>query len=177
MKKLKVSIGITAFNEEKNISQLLVAIKKQSTGSDINLVEIIVISDGSNDKTVEVVTSVKDRRIKLFAEKKRLGKNKRINQLFQASAGDVLVLLDADITLQNIGVIDELVKPFVRGKNIGLVAGNAQPLPATTLVAHAVNNFIYALNDMKKRIKNGNNIFSARGPILALSREFTKSLI
>lgn len=49
MKKLSVSVGIPAYNEEQNIASLIFGILKQKVNN-ITLKEIIVISDGSTDK-------------------------------------------------------------------------------------------------------------------------------
>lgn len=173
---LNISIGIPAFNEEKNIEKLLKAILTQSFSEKKYLLEIIVASDGSTDKTVSIVNSFNDERIKLIDGKERIGKNMRMNQIFTTFKGGVLITLDADIAFIDKHSLNFLTNPFVESKKIGLVAGNAQPLPAKTLAARAFNNYVKSLNYIKKRIKNGNNVFSVRGPLLSLSRELAKKI-
>ena len=51
---MDISVGIMAFNEEKNIGRLLKAILSQKLNQ-IKITEIIVVSDGSTDKTDEIV--------------------------------------------------------------------------------------------------------------------------
>ena len=50
-KKLTVTIGIPAYNEEANVRNLLVSLLAQKE-TNFKLQEIIVVSDGSTDKTV-----------------------------------------------------------------------------------------------------------------------------
>ena len=52
--QLLVSIGIMAYNEEKNISHLLDSILNQKLNSRL-IKEIIVISSGSADQTNKIV--------------------------------------------------------------------------------------------------------------------------
>ncbi len=51
-----VSIGIPAHNEEKNIGKLLESIEKQKLEK-VRISEIIIVANGCEDKTVEVVKS------------------------------------------------------------------------------------------------------------------------
>lgn len=59
MKKLTVTIGIPAYNEEQNIGHLLVNIFNQSTSIAI-LDEIIIVSDGSTDNTIKAIKKITD---------------------------------------------------------------------------------------------------------------------
>lgn len=173
---LKISVGIPAYNEAKTIGSLVESILKQKLSQNTSLQEILVYSDGSTDGTVSVLDRIIDKRVKVFIGEKRLGKNVRLNSIFRRFTGDILVLLDADIKLDNNSVIQHVVEPFKRVANLGLVAGNAQPIRAKTFVEGAVNNFIYALNDVRSKINNGRNVYAVRGPILALSHAFAKQL-
>ena len=175
-RKNTITIGIPAFNEEANITQLLKALTLQKTTSRRKIIEIILLSDGSTDGTVSEARAVKDIRITIVEEKSRKGKNERLNEIFNRFNGDVLVTLDADIILDGAFVIDELTKNFMKSKNVGLVAGNAQPVVGKTIFEDASNNFIASLNFMKDRVKKGQNIYSVRGPILAISKDFSKKL-
>ena len=58
MKKLRISIGIPAYNEGGNIARLLRSVLGQKKRELID--EIIVISDGSSDNTVSEVKTFND---------------------------------------------------------------------------------------------------------------------
>ena len=57
MIKPKVSVGISAYNEEHNLAQLLRSITRGKAQS-FELAEIIVVSDGSTDRTAEIARSL-----------------------------------------------------------------------------------------------------------------------
>ena len=173
--KLTISIGTTAFNEEQNIKRFLDSVCSQTQDS-IRIREIIVISDGSTDRTAEIVGNVEDSRIKLRVGKKRLGMTARHNQLLKLFAGDVLVVFDADVILKDNRVVERLVSKFKEDKRVGLVGGNAQPLPAQTFIEAAANNFLLAREGLKKTYDFKGSALAVRGPIMAFSRKFAKRL-
>lgn len=176
MKSITFSIGIPAYNEAGNIGYLLESIGDQKLDKKLHLSEITVISDGSIDNTVKIARKIKNKKIKILEYKNREGKNTRLNHLYKNLKEDVFILLDADIKFGDENVLINLLQPFIKFKNLGLVAGNSQPIKANNLVEAGINNFVYALNFMKKQIKNGNNIYSVRGPLLAVSKKFARNI-
>ncbi|HUV47082.1 MAG TPA: glycosyltransferase [Candidatus Bathyarchaeia archaeon] len=169
-KKLTVSIGIPAYNEEKNIGNLLKSLLRQKEKT-IEIKEIIVASDGSTDNTVSLVRSFKEPRICCIEGRLRLGKPSRLNQLFTQLKTDILVILDADTICKDQLTIERLVSGFSQDKNVGLVTGNRQPLPAKTFIENAVNNYIYARNSVSEKFDFGNTGYSTHG-FLAYSKKF-----
>jgi poly-beta-1,6-N-acetyl-D-glucosamine synthase len=126
MHPLTVSIGICAYNEEKNIGRLLDALLRQKTEQS-QIQEIYVVSSGSTDRTDEIVGkfSLKDSRIKLLGQKKREGKASAINLFLENAHGDVLILESGD-TIPLDDTIEMLVAPF-NNSNVGMTGGH--PLP------------------------------------------------
>ena len=84
----KFSIIIPAYNMEKYIKKTLDSVKKQ-TFKDY---EVIVIDDGSTDKTVEVAKKFD---VKVI-EHKHAGLSVVRNAAIKEAKGDYLVLLDSD---------------------------------------------------------------------------------
>jgi len=175
MKKITVSIGIPAYNEEANIKILLKALLRQKIKNTI-LCEIIVISDGSTDGTVLEAKSVGDRRIKIISRKKRLGILKTQNEILKHSHGDILVLVDADILPANDNFIEEIIKPIIKNKNISLVGADTQSTNPETFFekiiaySHIFKNYLY------KEINYGNNIYLCHGRARAFSKSFYSNL-
>src|SRR3989344_276122 len=95
MKKLTITIGIPAYNEEQNIQNLLKSVIAQKQNR-LVVKEIIVVSDNSTDRTNELVKKIKDRRVKLIKNKKRLGQSYSQNLIFSKANTDVVVLFEAD---------------------------------------------------------------------------------
>ena len=172
---LSVSIGTTALNEEQNIKRFLDSVCAQAQDS-ISIKEIIVISDGSTDETVDIVKGYKDSRIKLFVKKKRLGKPSRVNELLRQFTGDVLVFFDADVVLDGPKVVERLTRKFRSNEKLGLVGGNPQPLPSQTFIEGAINDYINARDSLRETFDFKKSGHAIRGPVMAFSRRFAKQL-
>lgn len=149
---ISVSIGICAYNEEKNIGKLLKALLNQKTKL-IKIKEIIVVSSGSTDKTDEIVTefSKLDNRIKLVIQLKREGKASAVNEFIKHADSDVCVLESADtIPLDN--AIEMLCSPF-SDKNIGMTGGHPIPTNDRSTFIGFVGHLVWELHH-KIALKN-----------------------
>jgi biofilm PGA synthesis N-glycosyltransferase PgaC len=107
-------IGVPAFNEEKNIGNLLDFLLRDVPEE---VKAIYVISSGSVDKTNKVVTSYsEDPRVHLISESSRRGKACALNVLFEeAEKYDAVVLLGAD-NLPRSGSIKLLINALKKEK-------------------------------------------------------------
>ncbi|MEO1341370.1 MAG: glycosyltransferase family A protein, partial [Cyanobacteria bacterium J06635_13] len=57
-----ISVIIPAYNAQATIAQTVESVRQQTYGD----LEIIIINDGSSDRTAEIVNEIPDSRIKLF---------------------------------------------------------------------------------------------------------------
>jgi cellulose synthase/poly-beta-1,6-N-acetylglucosamine synthase-like glycosyltransferase len=91
-----VSFVIAAYNEEKNIADKI----RNTLSLDYppEKVEVLVVSNGSVDRTDEIVRSWTDPRVRLIVMP-RPGKMEALNEGVRAVTGDLLVLTDADFLL------------------------------------------------------------------------------
>lgn len=174
--KPSVVIGIPAYNEEDNIGYLLEYLQKQVVDKFI-IEKIIVISDGSHDKTNDIVANLskKFKNIELIADGQRLGKSSRINQLFEKSESDIVVLLDADIKIKNKFVINNLVKPFINNVEIKHISGHAFPLKPVKFI----ENIVYAgmlIWEYARMNPSASDLYLSEGSIRAFKREVYKKL-
>ncbi len=172
--KVTISIATSAYNEEKNIRKCLKSVQAQR-GENIFINEILVVSDGSTDSTVEKVKQFSDSRIKLFAYKERLGKSARLNHIFRCFSGDILVILDGDGYLPSKHTIEHLVHPMQHNKNIGLVAGRMNPVHPLTTIEKAVVNYYKAHYEAVKLFDYNKSAYGCHG-LLAYRRSFAKRL-
>jgi len=117
-----VSVVIAAYNEEKVIGRTLEAIICSHYH---NIREIIVVDDGSSDRTGEIVTAIAacDPRIRLLRQE-NAGKAAALNRAFARARAPIVVTLDAD-TLFTPDTIGALAHSFDhdKRKRIGAVAG------------------------------------------------------
>jgi len=118
---IPVSVIIPAFNEEKVIASTVARI----LNSDHRNLEIIVIDDGSRDRTAEIVRERFGGEPKVtLVSVPNAGKAKALNLGFARAKGEVVVALDADTEFDR-DTISRLVRWFVDPK-VGAVAGNAK---------------------------------------------------
>lgn len=174
-KKVSVSVGIACLNEANTIQKLLQSILLQNDDQ-FDLKEIILISDGSTDTTVEESRKIKDKRIIVHDEKERKGKATRINELCQLLTGDIFIFLDADISMTDTHVFVNLIQPFLKNPNIGLVGGNPHPKTGKTFIERAVNITFEAYAPLRTKINNGSNPHGCDGKILGLSKKFARTV-
>jgi cellulose synthase/poly-beta-1,6-N-acetylglucosamine synthase-like glycosyltransferase len=89
-----ISILISAFNEEESIEDTL--LNKFNLDYPPTKREIIVVSDGSTDKTDEIVNKYTSDGIKFIKKSKRGGKSEALNLAASKSQGEILVFSDAN---------------------------------------------------------------------------------
>ena len=88
-----VSVIIPAYNEESTVKSLIEKIKKSDIQPEIKL-EIIVVNDGSTDRTAEIISSIDD--VYLINQSNQ-GKGKAVQNGIKISSGDFILIQDADL--------------------------------------------------------------------------------
>ncbi|MCW1296118.1 MAG: glycosyltransferase [Candidatus Parvarchaeota archaeon] len=118
------TIGICAYNEEKNIGKLLSFLLNENFIFKLNKILIVA---GGNDNTIKIVKGFqsKSNKIELIHEKKRMGKASAINLILKKARGEFIVLVSGD-NLPKKDSINLLLKHF-EDKDVGGVGG--RPLP------------------------------------------------
>jgi len=112
---LKVTVGIPAYNEEKNIASIIVKLKKISS-------EIIVCNDGSVDSTAEIAEKLG---ATVINHTKNLGYGSAMKSIFLKSkeiGSEVLITLDAD-GQHDVNDIEKILKP-ITDKKCDIVIGS-----------------------------------------------------
>ncbi len=116
MKKVHLSVIIPAYKEEKRISATLLDIDKYLERQKYDY-EIIVVDDGSTDKTVEVVKKLqsKIKNLRVIDNKKNHGKGYVVKQGMLEAKGEYRLFTDAD----NSTTINHLDKfwPFILSRS------------------------------------------------------------
>jgi len=111
-KKIRCSVGITAYNEEANIGRLLQAMIDQQLHK-VEIAEIIVVASGCTDRTEEIVREymARDPRIRLFIQEKREGKTSAVN-VFVSNTQEKICVLESGDTLPREDTIERMVRMF-----------------------------------------------------------------
>lgn len=115
MNKTLVSIIIPAYNEEDIIAECLKSITEQSYGQ----LEIIVVDDGSADKTAEIAKSFNVK----FLSQNHKGPGSARNLGATRASGKILVFVDADMTFDK-NFVKDLIAPILKGDTIGTFSKN-----------------------------------------------------
>ena len=87
-----VSIGMPAFNCEKTLAVAIRSILNQTYGN----WELLLMEDGSSDRTLEVARSFTDPRISVFTDHSHKGLVRRLNQAVAMSRGEYFARMDGD---------------------------------------------------------------------------------
>ncbi|MBI1909664.1 MAG: glycosyltransferase [Deltaproteobacteria bacterium] len=120
-----LSILIPAYNEGKNIGPTLQSLLKAAYP---NEKEIIVIDDGSRDRTVAIVEEFQRRgpNIRLI-QTNRLGKARVLNAALKQATHEALIVLDADTTVAPEALL-AIVQPL-SSPEVAAVAANVRAIP------------------------------------------------
>lgn len=114
-----LSVIVAAYNEETCIARKVHNIRGHDYPEE--RLEIIVVSDGSTDRTAEIVRTLTSDRVHLLEQPAREGKNAALNRGAREATGQILVFTDANAMLAP-GALRRLVAPFV-DSSVGLVSG------------------------------------------------------
>lgn len=167
-----VSIVIAAYNEAKNLPVKLASLEKLDYPE--NLVEWIIVSDGSTDETESLLNESFDghpqRKVKQLKES--LGKCGALNEGVALATGEIIVFMDARQAVSS-NALKKLV-PYLGDSNIGAVSGELVLSDDTSL--EAGNYGLYWRYEKWIR-DNESRLFSttgATGALYAIRRsEFT----
>lgn len=107
-----ISIVIPCFNESLTIEKMLEKISNENVFGIKK--EIIVVNDGSTDKTKEILQK-HAKKIKIVNFKKNNGKSFALQKGFEQSTGDIVIVQDADLEYDP-KEYESLIKPILLDK-------------------------------------------------------------
>jgi len=90
-----LTIIIPAYNEEKSIKRTI----ETALASDYPKFEIIVVNDGSKDKTLEIARTMESKFVRVFT-KPNGGKASALNLAIAHARGEVIITMDADTFIE-----------------------------------------------------------------------------
>jgi dolichol-phosphate mannosyltransferase len=114
-KPILLSVIIPVYNEETHIEEVLLKIKSAALPPNMER-EIIVIDDGSNDKTPEILKKFSaDNVISIHSSVLNFGKGTAIRIGLKKSKGDIILIQDADMEYSPDDYL-KLIEPILSGK-------------------------------------------------------------
>jgi len=170
-----VTLLISAFNE----SQVIAAKLENALALEYpcDRLEIMVISDGSDDGTDEIVQRFSPRGIRLLRQEPRMGKTAGLNLGVSEAHGQILVFSDANAMYQSVAV-RRLVRHFSSPK-VGYVVGNARYYEKGTESSSAQSEGLYWKLEtyLKKKESIFGSVVGGDGAIYAVRRELYSPLL
>jgi len=161
-----LSIVVAAYNEERCIADKIENFLACRYSGDV---ELIVVSDGSSDRTAEIARSMASERVRVISQPERRGKGVAVNAGAEAARGEVLVFTDANAMFAA-DALEKVALPL-RDKSIGLVTGVSR-YPGET-IGSTYQRYEQMLKGLESRLCV---VAGADGALYAMRRELFKPL-
>ena len=146
--KFNLSIIIPVFNEEKYLNELFLDLKKYFNQEDI---EIIVVNDGSNDDSYNILQKLKKNSFKfkynLINLSKNFGKGYAVKQGAKTSLGKYILLQDADLEL-DLKDSKEIYEIISKDESIDCIFGSRYLSGKLKKHNYFINEFIGKFNTL-----------------------------
>lgn len=139
----KLSVVIPAYNEEDGIAEIsnrVLAVREDLQKVGVAELELIVVDDGSSDRTVEIASSIAG--VRLIRHKKNRGYGGALKTGFGQSTGELIGFLDADGTYPP-EYFPQLCREALNGAELVIgsrMAGADSQMPKT----RRLGNFFFA---------------------------------
>lgn len=161
----RVSLVIAARNEADGIGAKLTNLDALEYPAEC--LQIIVVSDGSQDATEQIVAAHRGRPVELLRRARR-GKAAALNDAAEAATGEILAFSDANSRWAH-DALTKLVRPFA-DEQVGGVAGNQVYDDRAGDAAHGERTYWGLDRLLKQAESRAGNTISATGAIYAIRR-------
>jgi cellulose synthase/poly-beta-1,6-N-acetylglucosamine synthase-like glycosyltransferase len=166
-----VSIIITAYNEERDLAAKLE--NTMSLDYPRELLEIIVASDCSTDRTDEIARQFADRDVRLVRQPERLGKTSAQNIAVKQARGEVILFSDAT-SLYETNVL-RVMMPNFADSTVGCVAGRLIYIdPSESKVGRGARSYWGYETFLKRHESRVGSLIGASGCLYAVRRSAYK---
>lgn len=155
-----ISLVIAAYNEEDAIQAKITNFLESSYPGPS---ELLIVSDGSTDRTVEIASRFISERVRLVAESTNRGKGASLARVLPSAQGEIVVFSDATSIFSR-DALRHLIRPFA-DPDVGLVTGSVK------VQGNKVAGLYRRYEDLVERLEaRGGSISTAHGCIYAIRR-------
>jgi cellulose synthase/poly-beta-1,6-N-acetylglucosamine synthase-like glycosyltransferase len=166
-----VCLIISAFNEEKVIRQ---KIENSLSLEYPGRIQVVVASDGSNDRTVAIAGEYEDHGVVLHHSPRRRGKNTVLNEVVRLRNEDIIVFTDANSILAK-DAVSRLVARF-GDPSVGCVVGELVYSHDLTSVGQGESLYWRYESKIKTLESRLGSVLVANGSIFSIRRELFRDL-
>lgn len=171
--EFSVSIIISAYNEEKDIADTLR--NKLALNYPRECMEIIVVSDGSEDRTDVIVQEYERDGVRLIRQEPRQGKTAALNRAVSEAGGDIIIFSDANSHWQK-NAISMLLRSFEDPK-VGYVTGKmVYTNPDGSLIGDGCSAYMKYENLLRKHESSFGSVIGVDGGIDAVRKELYRPM-
>jgi polyisoprenyl-phosphate glycosyltransferase len=154
-----IAVILPVYNEELNVSGVLDVLRASSI-----LDEIILVDDGSSDKTIEILhqAAALDQRVRVIRHEQNMGKGRAIFSGWAATGATILLLLDADLkdlTPEHINLLLEPVIDHRADMTLGLFQGGH----LSTDLSHRLTPFLTGQRGLRAKLLKDISLEAAAG--------------
>lgn len=177
---MQISVGIPCYNEERNIANLLNLLLEVSSrkSESYHLTEILIVDDGSIDKTAEIVKSYAkaDSRVRLVRLPNRVGLATVSEYVLRNTAGDATLVIAGD-SLPSRDSLERMAAYLKSHPETALIMARKKLILSVQNGFFRVTRFSRVLNDYAGvGVLNGRYFVCLGTCMMLISRELRSSL-
>jgi glycosyltransferase involved in cell wall biosynthesis len=140
--RIKISVVVPARNEERTIAQ--VVNRSYQAFAELACVgEVLVVNDGSSDGTGAILAELQEQHptLRVFTHRRSQGMTAGLQTMFNASQGEIVILIPADMESDPLLDVPALVR-HLEAQDLDVVAGWRQGRRDSKVLASQVYNLV-----------------------------------
>ncbi len=169
--QLSVSIIIAAFNEEQNVRKRIENLAALNYPQE--KIEIIIASDGSTDRTVEIARNVKQRNVRVIDFEKNRGRAITHSHSVSRATGQIILFTDMETKFHE-DFVSQIVAAF--SKTVGIAVGEMVYTTSTDDISHSEGLYWKFEKKLKVLEQTNGLLFKTSGACMAVRKNLWKNL-